>query len=186
MTQPPTSAPGKRPLRRDPVQEMMAQYAPGARRLNAVLLAFCLLLGLDWALPPREYANEPVLSRQIVLTSSSASDPRMAYDIATPHARFRLASEQGARVRDGQRITVWSSPVFGVVRRVSSPASPEGAVPFRPASGIIYGPFAVAPVLLLAVALAGVWPRRRPETYVNTAVAGVLLVLIVGALLVWS
>ncbi|WP_207891023.1 hypothetical protein [Hymenobacter edaphi] len=166
-------------------QATLRHYAPAARYANFVLLAFCLLLALDWALPVRRYEREAVLSRLVVLTSSSASDPRMAYDIVTPHARFRIPSEQGARVRDEDRVTVWITPLLGVVRQVSAPTSPEGATPFRPANGTIYGPFALAPLLLLAVALVGAWPGRSPETRMNTAVAGVLLALVTLGILIW-
>lgn len=165
---------------------MLQRYAPVARYLNFALLALCLLLALDWALPMRRYANEPVLRRDIVLTSSSASDPRMAYDIRTPHAAFRLPSEQGARVRDEHRITVWATPLLGVVRQVSSPASEQGAAPFRPSGGNIYRGFAVAPLLLLAVALVGAWPGRSAELRMNAAITGVLLALVTLAVLLWA
>ena len=42
--------------------------APWARRLNAALLALCLLLGLDWALPLREY---PAVRMALYSRSSS-------------------------------------------------------------------------------------------------------------------
>lgn len=176
------------PVSRRPstTQQQLERYAPVARYLNLLLLACCLLLALDWALPMRRYANEPVLRRDIVLTSSSASDPRMAYDIVTPHAAFRLPSEQGARVRDEHRITVWTTPLLGVTRQVSSPASEQGAAPFQPADGNIYRGFAVVPLLLLGVALVGVWPRRSAELRVNAAITGVLLALVALGVLLWA
>lgn len=178
----PASAATRRP---SATQARLEGYAPAARYFCFGLLALCLLLGLDWALPTRRYADEPVLRRDIVLTSSSASDPRMAYDIVTPHAAFRIPSEQGHRVRDEHRLIVWTTPLLGVVRRVSSPASPEGAAPFRPATGNIYGPFAVAPLLLGLVALVGAWPGRSAELRVNAAITGALLALVTLAILLW-
>ncbi|UOQ72124.1 J domain-containing protein [Hymenobacter cellulosilyticus] len=79
----------------DPTALMMARYAPAARWLNLALVAFCLLLALDWLLPPREFARETVLTRQIVSVSSSASDPQMAYDVTTPARRFGCPAAMG-------------------------------------------------------------------------------------------
>lgn len=184
MAAPSASAPTAR--RPDSTQQQLQRYAPVARYLNLLLLAGCLLLALDWALPMRRYAGEPVLRRDVVMTSSSASDPRMAYDIVTPHAAFRLPSEQGARVRDEHRITVWTTPLLGVTRQISSPASELGAAPFRPTSGNIYRGFAVVPLLLLGVALLGVWPGRSAELRVNAAITGVLLALVTLGALLWA
>ncbi|MCC3152595.1 hypothetical protein Q3A66_06275 [Hymenobacter sp. BT770] len=166
------------PPRRPRNDEQLARYARMARSLNAALLACCLLLGLDWALPLREYPNETVRSRFPVAVSSSLSDPQLAYRVHTEHTSFRLPSSIGHRVRENQRITVWKTPLLGVVQRVSSPDSPDGPAPFQPYNGNIYGTFALLPLLLGVVAAVGVWPGRSPETVVNTAVVSGLLTLL--------
>ena len=170
----------------NPVKVLLARAAPTARWVNWALLAFCLLLALDWGLPLREYANEPVLTRQIVSVGSSASNPKMAYDITTPRTKFRLPSAIAHRVREEQRVTVRRTPLLRVVRQVSSPSSPDGPAPFQPYGGGMYsGPLALLPVVLLGITVLGVLPRRPAEVRVNTAVVGVLLWLVALVLLVF-
>ena len=159
--------------------------APWARRLNAALLALCLLLGLDWALPMREYAPETVQSRFPIAVSSSLSDPQLAYRVHTPHTNFRLPSAIGYRVREGDALHVWQTPILGVVQRVSAPASPDGPAPFQPYDGTIYGTFFLLPLLLAAVAAVGCWPGRSPELVVNTAGVAALLALLTAVVLLW-
>jgi hypothetical protein len=154
------------------------RYARLARSLNVALLACCLLLGLDWALPPRQYAHEMVQSRFPVSIPSALSDPQMAYRVHTAHTTFRLPSAIGYRVRDGQAITVWQTPLLGIVQRISAPESSGGPAPFQPYGGTIYGTFFLLPLLLAAVAAVGAWPGHSPETYVNTAAVGALLTIL--------
>jgi hypothetical protein len=108
----------------------------------------------------------------------SLSDPQIAYRVHTEHAVFRLPSAIGHRVRAGQAVEVWQTPLLGVVSKVSSAESPDGPAPFQPYAGTIYGTFFLLPVLLGAVAGVGVWPGHRAETYVNTAVVSGLLAII--------
>ena len=159
--------------------------APWARRLNAALLALCLLLGLDWALPLREYAPEIVRSRFPIAVSSSLSDPQLAYRVHTPHTSFRLPSAIGHRVREGDALRVWQTPLLGVVQRISAPASSDGPVPFRPYGGTIYGTFFLLPLLLAGVAAVGCWPGRSPELVVNAAGVAALLAVLVAVVLFW-
>jgi hypothetical protein len=168
----------------DPTKLIIARAAPTARWVNWVLLACCLLFALDWGLPLRKFPNEEVLSRQIVSVGSSASNPQMAYDITTTNTKFRLPSAIAPRAREGQRLTVWQTPLLRVVRQLSSPTSPDGPTPFQPYGGGLYsGPMALLPVALLGVSVVGVLPRRPPEVRVNTAVVGVLLWVVAVVLL---
>ncbi len=152
------------------------------RSLNAALLACCLLLALDWGLPLRQYRHETVRSRFPVAVAAPLSDPQMAYRVHTQHTSFRLPSNSRFRVRSGQRIVVWQTPLLGVVARVQVPDSPTPA-PFRPYGGTIYGTVALLPLLLGGVAAVGVWPGRPAETVVNTAVVSALLALLAVAVL---
>ncbi|PJJ47884.1 J domain-containing protein [Hymenobacter chitinivorans] len=170
----------------DPTAELMARYAPAARWLNAALVAFCLLLGLDWVLPLRQITREQVLLRQIVSVSSSASDPQMAYDVTTPRTAFRVPSRYGHRVRKGTALTVYQTPLLGVVRRVSAPPTTAGESPvFKASGGNIYGSFGLLPVVLLIVAVLGLLPGRSPELRVNAAVVGTLLAVVALVVLIW-
>ena len=160
-------------------EERMARYARVARSLNAALLLASLLLVLDWALPPRQYARETVLSRFPVSVSSSLSDPQLAYRVHTEHTTFRLPSAISHRVRSGQRLVVWQTPLLGEVQRISVLDSPDGPAPFQPYGGTLYGTFFLLLPLLAAVAAVGVWPGRAPETVVNTAAVGSLLAILI-------
>ena len=181
LAEEPPAPPARRPHYPD---ERLLGYARVARRLNVALLAACLLLALDWALPLREYAHETVRSRIPVAVSSALSDPQMAYRVHTGHTTFRLPSAIGYRVRPNQPIIVWQTPLLGVVRRVSAPSSPDGPAPFQPYGGTIYGTFCLLPLLLAAGAAVGAWPGRSAEMVVNTAVVNSLLaVLALGVLL---
>jgi hypothetical protein len=154
-----------------------------SRSLNAALLACTLVLGLDWALPLKEYRNELVRSRFRVSIASPLSDPQIAYRVRTPHSKFRLPSNLHYRVREGHYITVWQTPLLGVVQRISSPTTPGGPAPFQPYGGTIYGIFAVLPLLMGIVSAVGVWPSSTPETIINTAAVSGLLALIALAVL---
>ncbi|MFD2721581.1 J domain-containing protein [Hymenobacter monticola] len=158
--------------------ERLGRMARIARSFNMAVLACCLLLGLDWSLPLRHYPHETVRNRIPVSVSVSLSDPQLAYRVHTERAVFRLPSAIGHRVRAGQAIEVWQTPLLGVVSKVASAESPDGPAPFRPYAGTIYGTFFLLPVLLAAVAGVGVWPGHRAETYVNTAVVSGLLAII--------
>lgn len=166
-------------------EERLFRYARIARRLNVALLAACLLLALDWALPQRHYPHETVRSRIPVAISSTLSDPQQAYRVHTKHTTFRLPSAIAYRVRPNQELVVWQTPLLGVVRQVSSPASPDGPEPFQPYGGTIYGTFSLLPLLLAAVAAVGAWPRRPPELVVNTAVVSGLLAMLTLGVLLW-
>ena len=163
----------------------LLRQARVARSLNAALLVCCLLLGLDWALPLRQYARETVRSRFPVAVSSSLSDPQLAYRVHTEHTSFRLPSAIAYRVRENQPIRVWQTPLLGVVRRVSVPNSPDGPEPFQPYGGTIYGSFALLPLLVAAVAAVGLGPRRAPETVVNTGAVSGLLAILALAVVLW-
>ncbi|GAA3991093.1 hypothetical protein [Hymenobacter antarcticus] len=177
--------PALAPARPHP-DERIIRYAQVARSLNAALLACVLLLALDWVLPARKYARETVRSRFPVSVSSSLSDPQLAYRVRTEHTTFRLPSAIGYRVREvGQPITVWKTPLLGVVQRISAPSSPDGAAPFQPYGGTIYGTFALLPLLLGAVAAVGLWPGRPPEVVVNTASVSALLAVLTLIVLLW-
>ncbi|UOQ52903.1 J domain-containing protein [Hymenobacter cellulosivorans] len=170
----------------DPMAQLMARYAPAARWLNAALVAFCLLLALDWALPGQEFAGETVLIRQIVSVSAAASDPQMAYDVTTPRTAFRVPSRYGHRVRKGMRVTVSQTPLLGVVRRISAPPTAPGEPAiFKASGGNIYGSFSPLLGVLLVVATLGVLPGRSPEMRVNTAVVGFLLAVVALVVLIW-
>ena len=173
---------------REPRGTRAEEEYPGAARiarsLNAALLACCLFLALDWALPLREYANETVRSRIPFSIPAPLSDPQMAYRVYTAHTAFRLPSAIGYRVRAGQRVTVWETPLLRVVRRVRAPGSPDGSAPFQPYGGSIYGTFALLPLLIGLVSGIGLRPGTTAETVVNTAVvSGILAVLAVAVLL---
>ncbi|SFQ73782.1 J domain-containing protein [Hymenobacter arizonensis] len=175
-------APARPRLRPD---ERLRRYARVARSLNAALLACFLLLALDWALPLREFPNEKVRTRFPVFVSSALSAPQLAYRVHTQHTSFRLSSHISQRVRAGQRINVWKTPLLGVVRRVSSPASPDGPEVFQPYGGTIYGTFALLPLLLGLVAGVGVWPRLSSEAVINTATVSSLLTALNLVMLMW-
>jgi len=153
------------------------------RSVNMALLLCCLFFGLDWALPLREYPNEEVLSRFPVSVASYLSDPQIAYRVRTPHATFRMPSKYRHRVLPGQRITVWTTPLLGVVQRISAPKSPDGPAPFRPYAGTIYGVFGLLPILMGLISAVGIWPRIAPNTVINTAAVSGLLAVITAAVL---
>lgn len=159
--------------------ERMARYAQWARRLNLALLAACLLLVLDWALPQRQFAHESVLSRFPISVSASLSDPQLAYRVHTEHTTFRLPSAISQRVRAGQHLVVWQTPMLREVQRISVTDAGADPTPFLPYGGTIYGSFFLLPLLMGAVAAVGIWPGRAPETIVNTAAVGSLLAILV-------
>ncbi|MBO2011507.1 J domain-containing protein [Hymenobacter negativus] len=167
------------PSARRSADERMARYAQWARRLNLALLAGCLLLVLDWALPQRQYPHETILSRFPVSVSAALSDPQLAYRVHTEHTTFRLPSAISHRARSGQHLVVWQTPLLREVQRISISDAGADPTPFQPYGGTIYGTFFLLPLLMGAVAAVGVWPGRSPETVVNTAAVGSLLAILV-------
>lgn len=175
--QPDTRPPAMRA--RDEEREQLVGYARIARKVLLGLLVLGLLIGLDWALPLREYAHEAVLERAVVSVGASMSDPQMAYDFRTPNTRFRLHSKQALLMHDANYLTVWRTPLLRVVRLVAAPDGPTSRAPIRPYNGTIYQlSFAWVPTLLLACAVVGLLPDLRPELRLNLAVLGSLLALL--------
>ncbi len=158
-------------------------YVRPARWLCAGLLALALLLGVDWAWPPRQYAYEPVLGRKVVIMSATAADPQMGYDITTPHGKFRLHTSQSFRVRRGDFVTLWRSPLLGVVRYLRNPFAPDGSARFVPDSGSLYRlPFLGLVPLLALLAGLGLLPRRPLEWPLNLGIAAALVAVLVGVI----
>ena len=171
--------------------------ADWARRVNAALLACCLILDLDWGLPLRrhrgwpetrrplrQYAHETVRRRFQVLVTEPLSDAQITYRVHTEHTTFRLPRASRSRVPVGTPVVVWQTPLLKVVRRISVPDSLAGSVFLQPFGSGIYSMFAVLTLLLGAVATVGLLPRQSPETVVNTAVVSGLLALVaLGVLL---
>ena len=154
--------------------ERLAHQAQWGRRVNLALLIISLLLLLDWALPQRQLARETV--RSCTPIAITFFDPHPSYRVHTQHASFRVPLEISHRVRRGQRIVVWQTPLLGVVQRISAPEAPA---PFRPYGGTIYGTFFLLPFLLGGVSVVGLWPDRSLETVVNTAAVSSLLAILV-------
>ncbi len=176
-------------VRRGPRQHelwaaQLRRYVPWARRLNWLVVAFCLSLAVDWALPLHEYAAEYVTAREVVFISVSRSNPRIAYIITTPHTRFRISEELGDKypLRTGAALAVGQTPLWGVVRQIR----PRNYASFRPYSGGVYGTMAFWPAALLLVAITGLLPRRTDELRVNTAIVAGLLGVIVAYVLLQS
>ncbi len=181
----PPPAPRRRhgPRPQDLWAAQLRRYVPWARRLNWLIAIFCSSLLLDWAVPLREYADEYVTGRSVVFVSVSRSAPRIAYKVTTTNTEFMLREELGTdRLRPGWPLTVWRTPLWRVVRRIQ----PYGLEPFQPYAGGVYGALAIWPLMLMLVALAGLWPRRTHEQQVNAAVAGGLLLIITVFVLVKS
>ena len=162
----------------------LRRYVPWARRLNWLVLVFCLSLALDWALPLREFADEYVTAREVVFVSVSRSNPRIAYLITTPNTQFKITEELGGEypLHAGAPLTVWRTPLWRVVRRIQ----PRYYTAFQPYAGGIYSALAFWPALLLVVAAVGLWPGRPHELQVNAAVVAGLLLIITLFVLVQS
>lgn len=185
----PQDPPPARVRRRGPGQKelwaaQLRRYVPWARRANWLIVAFCLTLALDWALPLRQWADEVVVGREIVFVSVSRSNPRIAYLITTTHTKFKLREALAERhpLRTGTALAVWQTPIWRVVRRIQ----PRGIGAFQPYGGGIYGGLAFWPAALLLVAGVGLLPRSPDELRVNAAVVAVLLLVITVFVLVQS
>ena len=162
----------------------LRRYVPWARRLNWLVLAFCLSLALDWGLPLSEFADEYVTAREVIFVSVSRSNPRIAYLITTANTHFKIKEELGDQypLRTGAALTVWRTPLWRVVRRIQ----PRNYASFAPYAGGIYSALAFWPAMLLVVVIVGLWPGRPHELQVNTAVVAGLLLIITVFVLVQS
>ncbi|MBC7449526.1 MAG: J domain-containing protein [Hymenobacteraceae bacterium] len=181
----PPPAPVRRagPRQQDIWAAQLRRYVPWARRLNWLIVSFCLSLFVDWAGPMREFTDEHVTAREVVFVSVSRSNPRIAYHITTTNTNFMLREEFGIdRLRVGWPLTVWRTPIWRVVRRIQ----PHGLAAFQPYAGGIYSSLAFWPAVLLVVAGAGLLPRRSHEQQLNTAVVAGLLLIITVFVLVQS
>jgi DnaJ domain len=179
---PPTQMRPRGPRQRDIWEAQLRGYVPWAKRINWLIVLFCLSLALDWLLPLREYAQEHVTSKEVIFVSVSRANPKIAYQIQTTHTQFRLRDELSTTLRVGWPLAVWSTPLWGIVRRIQ----PWGKEVFQPYSGGIYSSLAFWPLLLLIVAGIGLLPKRSDELRVNTAVAAAMLLIIVAFVLVKS
>ncbi len=168
-------------------QERAAQLARLAHRLrwlNRAAVVFCLVLGLDWALPAREFRDEPLLAQEPVAAGGTLANPQMAYRITTPHTRFRIRPQFIYRVQNARRLTVWQTPLLGRVRFIKAPDVVAGRTPFAPYGGGLYGSaLAAFPLALFVVAGLGLMLPFAPETRLNTAVVSGLLWIVTVILL---
>lgn len=169
---PPPAPP--RPRAPDPLKLLLAKYAPWAYRVSWVITLFCFSLLLDWALPLREYANEPVVGKRVIFVSTSRSNPQNAYVVSTPHTEFKLRDDLGGTLHQGQLVTVWRTPLWRIVRRVQ----PRYQAAFRPYGGNIYGTLSFWPMLLFAVSAVGLLPHASDELRVNAATSGLIVLII--------
>lgn len=162
----------------------LRRYVPWARRVNWLVVTFCLSLFLDWVVPMREFADEYVTAREVVFVSVSRSNPRIAYVITTPHTQFKVKESlaHDYPLLLGAPLTVWRTPFWRIVRRIQ----PRNYAAFQPYGGGIYGGLAFWPAALLLVATVGLLPRRPDELRVNTAVVAGLLLIITVFVLVQS
>ena len=165
-------------------QAYLARLAWRLRWLNRGAVVFCLLLGLDWALPPREFIDEPILTQQPVSAGGTLANPQMAYQIGTPHTHFRLHTSQMYRLQAATRVTVWQTPLLGVVRFVKAPEVAAGRTPFAPDGGRLYrSVLAAFPLALFVVAGLGLMLPFPPETRLNTSIVSGLLWVVTVVLL---
>lgn len=183
----PPSAPVNR--RRAPSQKeiwaaQMRSYVPWSRRINWAIAAFCLTLALDWALPTRELPDEYVIAEAPVSVSASLNNPMIAYLITTSNTQFKISEQvyDEYPLRLGEPLTVWRTPLLGIVRRLQ----PHHYHELPPYGGDIYGTLAFWPMALLLTATVGLLPRRPDELRVNAAVVAVLLLIITVFVLVKS
>ncbi|MFD2785497.1 hypothetical protein [Hymenobacter rubripertinctus] len=163
----------------------LGQLAHKLRWINWAAVAFCLVLGLDWALPMQEFVREPLLRQQPVSAGGTLANPQMAYQIETPHTRFRLHPSQMYRLQGASRVTVWRTPLLRVVRFVKAPAVVAGRTPFAPSGGRLYhSVLAAFPLALFLIAGVGLTLPFGPEARLNTAIVSGLLWIVTLALLV--
>ena len=163
----------------------LARLAHKLRWVNWAAVVFCVVLGLDWALPMQEYSNEPLLQQQPVSAGGTLANPQMAYQLVTPHTRFRLHTSQMYRLQGATRVTVWRTPLLRIVRFVKAPTVVAGREPFAPSGGRLYhSVLAAFPLALFVVAGVGIMLPFTPETRLNTSIVSGLLWIVSVALLV--
>lgn len=160
-------------------QQEEARMAHKARWINRAAVVFCVVLALDWALPMQQFPDEPMLEWRPVSIGTTLSPLPMTYRILTPHTSFRLHTRQTFRLQGARAVTVWRTPLLGVVRLVKAPTVAAGREPFAPYGGDVYNSVvAVFPLLLLLVASLGLLLPFPAETRLNTSIVSGLLWLV--------
>ena len=154
-------------------------YSGRARRLNVAILAFGLLIGLDYFCA-LEYADEPVLSNVFyVVHGRRRTVTDSYYQIETPNTSFRANADYEL----GERLTMRRTFFF---RQVLShrPSSARPGAAFNNAARTIYSPLAVLPLAMLLAAVVGAWPgrisRRPVEAGIMAAVLAVMVLFVLA------
>lgn len=177
-----TAAVAERRRRQQADAAKLRHYAGRARTFNWLMVVFGLSLALDWALPLRRYPDQLVVRKEVIFVSESRANPRIAYIIRTPNTHFRLSDDVSGLLHEGDRVTVWRSPLWRLVPYVQPGPWPQTYIYLT----TIYSVLALWPAMLLLVAAVGLLPRRSDEFRLNTAVVAGLLLPIVAYMLAVS
>ncbi|MDO7874944.1 J domain-containing protein [Hymenobacter sp. ASUV-10] len=155
--------------------QVYLRYTKLAQRINYVIIGFCLLLALDYAVA-LDYPSEPILSAEYRPERDRyGSVLREYYAYETPHTSLRALYAYPA----GEVMVLRITPLFRQVltfRRVAD--SPE--YDYNNREHTIYGAVGWLFVALRIIAVVGAWPGRVARRQVECAVtASVLFIILI-------
>ncbi len=168
----------------EPVSEraLVKPYLKYAYTISNFSLAFCLLLAIDFLLPPRKHVDKATY----VLEVFSPNNGRQFYDHTKVQTwkghSLAVSKEAGLIFSEDPNIHIYTTPLFAKARYVAS----AGKAKFRYLiNRSVYGNFIFLPALLLLCAFLGSI-KRFPATvdFSFGVVSGILLLICGGLLLV--
>lgn len=146
----------------------MAEYMAYALNASRVAFAFCILLSVDFILPPSEKIQH------IKSIERSGGRRSSSWRLQTNDGLvLKVASEAGREFVAGTEVTVYRSLFLSVPRSVVNNSNQFKAK----VSISIYGNFIFFPLGMLIVSLIGLMYRKEIETQFNLGVVSMLLIL---------
>ncbi len=149
--------------------ETMRLYLPHALIASRIALLFCVILVVDYMLPPKKERKE-VMSMKIRQQSREQSFKVELQDGETMNLNLKTASE----FRRGSFITIYNSALFSVPLILENEKTRfKTKIPVS-----IYGNFVFLPLVLLITSLLGTFYWRGVEFRFNLGVVNGLLLLL--------
>ncbi|MBT1704960.1 DnaJ domain-containing protein [Chryseosolibacter indicus] len=160
---------------RERMFELMAAYLPLANKVVYITFALCLVLVVDFILPPRE-----------LIATIIEADSEKAFNGRNTEAWWLIKTNRGEEVRipyqyanhfeAGSAVYIVNSLILHVPFRVASATKQIGI------TKSIYGTFSFAPLSLLATSCFGILHRKRIDYGFNAGVISFMLLILTGVI----
>jgi len=154
----------------------IAHYLYYFRRISIATFAFCLLIGLDYFLPP-------IVSPEQI-TSIEIDRSRREYRLKLNTAHFGVNGPEIVKLSEGHDVELSYTPIFKKLLKLTIVIEEKVYDYYVQVS--IYRSFSFSLYVLLLTSYLGVFHFKNPETIMNLAIVNCILSILVIAFLAVS